>query len=310
MIQVKSLTMHYGSVAALSDVSFQAQKGEVLGLLGPNGAGKTTLMRILTTYLYPTSGTAVVNDFDVRESPLSVRDVIGYLPETVPVYLDMLVSEYLEFIAGARGLKGKIFRERLQWVREVCGLKNVWRYLVSEVSKGYSQRIGLAQAIIHDPKVLILDEPTSGLDPLQIIEIRNLIRQLSADKTIIFSTHILQEVETLAGRIVIINNGNLIADGTRNELVQRAKKTERLTFAVKAKRYDVEDILKKLDVVDEVKFLGEVDCGYVKFWVRASVGKPIVNVIDETIRHKGWALGEFVKEDASLEEVFIGLLNK
>ncbi|MBU1122682.1 MAG: ATP-binding cassette domain-containing protein [Candidatus Omnitrophota bacterium] len=310
MIQANSLTMNYGTVLALRDVSFQIQKGEILGLLGPNGAGKTTLMRILTTYLYPTSGTALVQGFDVKESALDVRAVIGYLPESVPVYPDMLVNEYLRFIGGARGLDGQKLRERLQWVREVCGLKRVWRYLVSEVSKGYAQRIGLAQAIIHDPKVLILDEPTSGLDPLQIIDIRNLIRSLSADKTIVFSTHILQEVEALATRIVIINNGNLIADGTKDELIHRAKDAQRLVFTVKAKRYEVEDTLRKIDMLDEVKFLGEFDNGYVKFWVRAKVGCPIINVIDETIKNKKWPLREFIKEEAKLEEVFITLLNK
>lgn len=302
--------MHYGAVIALADVSFQAQKGQIVGLLGPNGAGKTTLMRILTTYLYPTTGTAIIEGYDVKDNPLAVRAVTGYLPETVPLYPDMLVSEYLSFVAGARGLSGRQLRLRLDWVKEACSLKSVWRYLNSEVSKGYSQRIGLAQAIIHDPKVLILDEPTSGLDPLQIIEIRNLIRSFAKEKTILFSTHILQEVEALAERIVIVNNGNLIADGRRSELIRQAKEGERLIFTVKARRYDVEDVLRKLDVVDEMKFLGDFDAEYVKFWLRATAGKPLTKVIDETVKQKGWNLLEFVQESATLEEVFISLLNK
>jgi ABC-2 type transport system ATP-binding protein len=310
MIQAKSLTMHYGSVVALSDVSFHAQKGEILGLLGPNGAGKTTLMRILTTYLYPTSGTALIEGHDIKENPLAVRGVIGYLPEAIPVYPDMLVSEYLQFVGSSRGLFGRSLRERMEWVKESCGLKSVWRFLISEVSKGYSQRIGLAQAIIHDPKVLILDEPTSGLDPIQIIDIRNLIRSFMYEKTVIFSTHILQEVEALAARIVIVNEGNLIADGRRDELVHRAKEAERVVFTVKTARHDVEDELKRLDVVDEIRFLGELDGGYVKFWVRSMAGRPLVNVLDEVIKNKGWVLREFKQEEASLEEAFISLLDK
>jgi ABC-2 type transport system ATP-binding protein len=220
MIDVRSLTMHYGHVVALDGVSFKANPGEVLGLLGPNGAGKTTAMRILTTYLYPTSGTAEVDGFDILEHPFEVRGRIGYLPETVPLYGDMQVGEYLAFVGSARGLSGAKLAERLDWVKGACQLKKVWRQAAGELSKGYGQRVGLAQALIHDPKVLILDEPTSGLDPLQIIEIRSLIKSLAKEKTIVFSTHILPEVEALADRIVIINEGKLVADGTLAELAR------------------------------------------------------------------------------------------
>lgn len=220
MIDVQSLSMRYGPVVALDGVSFQAHPGQVLGLLGPNGAGKTTAMRILTTYLYPSSGTAKVNGFDILEQPLEVRKNLGYLPETVPLYADMQVEEYLTFIGKARNLSGSKLQERLDWVQNACNLKSVWKHLLSELSKGYGQRVGLAQALIHDPKVLILDEPTSGLDPIQIIEIRSLIKSLTKEKTIIFSTHILQEVEALADRIVIINEGKLVAQGTRKELAE------------------------------------------------------------------------------------------
>jgi len=220
MIDVQSLTMRYGHHTALDGVSFQANKGEILGLLGPNGAGKTTAMRILTTYLYPASGTAKVDGFDVLEHPFEVRSRLGYLPETAPVYGDMQVAEYLTFVGRARGLSGEKLSQRLEWVREACQLKKVWKQTASELSKGYTQRVGLAQALIHDPKVLILDEPTSGLDPLQIIEIRTLIKSLAKEKTIVFSTHILPEVEALADRIVIINEGKLVANGTKAELAQ------------------------------------------------------------------------------------------
>jgi len=221
MIDVQNLTMHYGTVIALDHVSFQANPGEVLGLLGPNGAGKTTAMRILTTYLYPSSGTAKVDGFDILGNPLEVRRRTGYLPETVPLYADMQVEEYLTFVGKARSLEGAKLTERLEWVKNACSLRPVWKHLLSELSKGYGQRVGLAQALIHDPQVLILDEPTSGLDPLQIIEIRTLIKNLAKEKTVVFSTHILQEVEVLADRIVIINEGKLVAYGTKAELAQK-----------------------------------------------------------------------------------------
>ncbi|HOW59616.1 MAG TPA: ATP-binding cassette domain-containing protein [Candidatus Omnitrophota bacterium] len=241
MIDVQSLAMRYGPVVALDGVSFQANPGEILGLLGPNGAGKTTAMRILTTYLYPSSGTAKVDGIDILENPLEVRKRIGYLPETLPLYADMQVEEYLNFVGKARELSSKSLQERLGWVREACQLKSVWKHLLCELSKGYGQRVGLAQALIHDPKVLILDEPTSGLDPIQIIGIRSLIKSLAKEKTIIFSTHILQEVEVLADRIVIINEGKLVAQGTKRELAEKV-----LAQGQSAKELSLEDIFIQL----------------------------------------------------------------
>lgn len=223
MIDVRSVRMQYGNFVALSDVSFNAEKGEILGLVGPNGAGKTTIMRILTTYLYPTAGTARVDRFDILENPMEVRKCIGYLPETAPLYPEMQVEEYLRFVGQARGLGGKQLLQRLDWLKEACGVREVWKHLLSELSKGYRQRVGLAQALIHDPSVLILDEPTSGLDPLQIIGIRQLIKGLAADKTIVFSTHILQEVEALADRIVIIHEGKIVASGTQDQLAAQVR---------------------------------------------------------------------------------------
>lgn len=223
MIEVKSLTMRYGNFVALSNVSFQAREREILGLLGPNGAGKTTAMRILTTYLYPSSGTARIDNDDILENPIAVRKHIGYLPETAPLYPDMQTEEYLVFVAHARGLRGSRLLERLRWVREACGIQSIWKHAISEISKGYRQRVGIAQALIHDPKVLIFDEPTSGLDPLQIIDIRKLIKDLAREKTIIFSTHILQEVEAIADRIVIINEGVIVSQGTQQELAAEVR---------------------------------------------------------------------------------------
>ena len=223
MIDVRNLTMHYGNFVALSGISFQAREKEILGLLGPNGAGKSTAMRILTTFLYPTAGTATIENIDIIQNPIEVRKQLGYLPETTPVYPDMQVDEYLNFVGEARGLAGSALNKRLGWVREACGIASIWKHSVSEISKGYKQRVGLAQALIHDPKVLILDEPTSGLDPLQIIGIRDLIKNLSKEKTIIFSTHILQEVEAVADRIVIINEGKIVSQGTQRELADEVR---------------------------------------------------------------------------------------
>ena len=223
MIDVQSLTMHYGSFTALDGISFQVREGEILGLLGPNGAGKTTCMRILTTYLYPTSGTVKLDNYDILEKPIEVRRVTGYMPETAPLYTEMRTDEYLGFVGRARGLHGYLLERRLAWVRKNCKIRSVWKHTLSEISKGFRQRVGLAQALIHDPKILILDEPTSGLDPLQVMSIRDLLRSLSEHKTIIFSTHILREVEVMADRIVIINEGKVVAVGTQQELAALAR---------------------------------------------------------------------------------------
>ncbi len=222
MINIQNISMQYGPTVALDNVSFSVGSGEILGLLGPNGAGKSTLMKILTTFIAPLSGTVTLGGFDIVNDPLKVRELVGYLPETVPLYSDMRVDEYISFVGEARGLAGKKLEERRAWVREACSLGPVWKHGINELSKGFRQRVGLAQAIIHDPKVLILDEPTNGLDPVQIIGIRKLIRGLAADKTIIFSSHILQEVEAIADRIVIIHEGSIMARGTREELAAQS----------------------------------------------------------------------------------------
>ncbi len=218
MIEAKNLTMYYGSFCALAGVSFEAREKEIVGLLGPNGAGKTTAMRILTTYIYPTQGTAKICGIDITENPIAARQIIGYLPEEPPLYKDMRVDEYLDFVARARGLSGRLLKERKDWVVAACSLSPVWKHNIYELSLGFRQRLGLAQALVHDPKVVILDEPTSGLDPIQIIGIRNLIKELSKTKTIVFSTHILQEASTISSRLVIINRGKVVAQGSVAEL--------------------------------------------------------------------------------------------
>lgn len=219
---ISHLTKQYGQQLAVKDISFSIEKGEIVGFLGPNGAGKSTTMKIATTYLPPTNGTVHVNGFDVVKQPMEVRKIIGYLPEHNPLYLDMYVHEYLSFVCGVYGIAGTERKQRAAEMIELCGLTKEQNKKIESLSKGYRQRVGLAQALIHNPSVLILDEPTSGLDPNQIIEIRKLIKQISANKTVILSTHIMQEVEALCDRVIVIRQGEIVADDRlKNLLSQR-----------------------------------------------------------------------------------------
>ncbi|SIR43241.1 gliding motility-associated ABC transporter ATP-binding subunit GldA [Pontibacter lucknowensis] len=224
-VEVKNLTKLFGSQRAVDDISFSVSQGQILGFLGPNGAGKSTTMKIATCYLPPSAGTVQVAGYDVVQDPIAVRRHVGYLPEHNPLYLDMYVHEYLQFVASVYGLKGRRAKERVQEMVELCGLTLEQGKKIGALSKGYRQRVGLAQALVHNPQVLILDEPTTGLDPNQIVEIRSLIKRIGQDKTVIFSTHIMQEVTAICDRVVIINRGKLVADsdvaslqaGSRNE---------------------------------------------------------------------------------------------
>ena len=306
MIEAKNLTMRYGPAVAVDDVSFKVEKLGVLGLLGPNGAGKTTLMRILTTFILPAEGTAKIRGYDIRENPLEVRKLIGYLPETAPLYLDMQVDEYLKFVAEARGIKGFKQSDRISWVIDAVALKSVLKNNLSELSRGYRQRVGIAQALIHDPEVLILDEPTSGLDPLQIIEIRELIRKLSKEKTIIFSTHIMQEASAISDRILIINFGKKVADGTVEELEEQAMKTDRFRLTVKAGEKDVRDGLSGLKTATDLKFRGEEN-GFVTFEIRSKFGTDLWAEVDKIVKEKGWPLKSFGSQRISLEDTFLEL---
>ena len=217
-ISIKQLTKAYGSQKAIDAISFDIPKGQIVGFLGPNGAGKSTTMKILTGYIQATEGEAFVNDFDISKEPLAVKNSIGYLPEHNPLYLDMYVKEYLRFAGSLHGLKGKRLKERVVEVVEMVGLEREQHKKIEQLSKGYRQRVGLAQALIHEPEVLILDEPTTGLDPNQLVEIRNLIKEAGKNKTVILSTHIMQEVESICERAIIINRGKIVADKSLTEL--------------------------------------------------------------------------------------------
>jgi ABC-2 type transport system ATP-binding protein len=272
MISVRNLSKTFGRTVAVDDISFDVSKGEVLGFLGPNGAGKTTTMRILTCYMTPDNGTATVAGYDILEDSLEVRKRVGYLPESAPLYLDMDVMSYLRFIADVRGIPRDSTRERISNMVETCGLGSVIGRTVGELSKGFKQRVGLAQTLIHDPEILVLDEPTTGLDPSQIIEIRELIKEIGKERTVILSTHILPEVEATCSRVLIINEGGIVASGTPEELQSVAGGEDSIHVSIRAEAASADDVLSALGTVTSVARVSEAEGGYVKYVVKAHNG--------------------------------------
>ena len=230
MIHVENLTKHYKDICAVDQINFDIHKGEILGLLGPNGAGKTTTLRMLTGFLRPTAGNIRVKDFTIGENPLEIKKLLGYLPESAPLYHDMIVYDYLDFVANIREIDGNEKLKRIKYLADLCGLNDVMHQPIGELSKGFKQRVGLAHAMMSDPEILVLDEPTSGLDPNQIIEIREIIKRIGKEKTVILSTHILSEVEAACDRVVIIKQGKIIADGSMETLKQSAGRKNRINI--------------------------------------------------------------------------------
>ena len=304
MIEVRNLTKTYGPTVAVDNISFDAKEGEVIGFIGPNGAGKTTAMRILTCYIGADSGTATVAGYDVFQQSLEVRKHIGYLPESAPLYTNMGVLDSLNFIAQARGIKKRERKSRIRDMIDICGLEEVVQKDVSELSRGYRQRLGLAQTLIHDPEVLILDEPTSGLDPIQIIQIRNLIKEMGKKKTIILSTHILPIVEETCNRIMIISRGKLVADGTQEELIMRVQGGNIYTFTIRGPLEEIESKLNMLEFITDVESISQDD-GICNFRVKS---KEATNAEEELFRFAAdneWTLTELRRESMNLEEVFL-----
>ncbi|MBW2732500.1 MAG: ATP-binding cassette domain-containing protein [Deltaproteobacteria bacterium] len=306
MIAADSLTKNYGPVRALGGVSFEISANEVVGLLGPNGAGKTTLMKVLTGYLHPSGGTATIDGIEVVEDPLTIQSKIGYLPENAPVYMDMLVQEYLMMIAELRELEPA---KRVAFISEAVERTGLTKHLVrpiGELSKGYRQRVGLAQAILHQPKVLILDEPTSGLDPNQIVEIRALIRELAKTATVLLSTHILPEVELTCERVLIISEGEVGADARLEDL----KVSDAAIVAVDAKD-GVEQALSAIEGVSGVELLDKthhpdvssLPKGFSAYRVQGG-GESICPEIHQVVNDKGWKLAELRRDTRNLEAVF------
>jgi ABC-2 type transport system ATP-binding protein len=302
MIQVENLTKRYGATTAVDDVSFTVNTGEILGFLGPNGAGKTTTMKILTCFMPATQGRITIDSMDVFDRSLEVRRRIGYLPESAPLYTDMNVTEYLCFVAGIRGIPKNELKSRLDNIVNVCGLTEVRRKEIGELSKGFKQRVGLAQAMIHNPDILILDEPTSGLDPNQIVEIRNLIKQLGEEKTVILSTHILPEVQATCDRVLIISRGKLVADGTPNELTSQFHGDEQIQLAVSGTTPDL--LRSALTALPGIAWLEVTPGKEMAVRITAERGMDLREPLFRCIVDQGWTLLELHRERTSLEQVF------
>jgi ABC-2 type transport system ATP-binding protein len=310
MIKVEGLTKRYARNVAVDNISFEVEKGGIVGFLGPNGAGKTTTMRVLTCFLPPTSGSASVAGFDVLENPLEVKKRIGYLPETPPLYPEMEVQEYLTFVGRLKGLSGSEIGQRVDHVTEQCVLGDVRTRLIGKLSKGYRQRVGLAQAIIHNPEVLVLDEPTSGLDPQQIIHTRELIRSLSGNHTIILSTHILSEIENSCDKVIIISHGKLVATDSVANLTNRLRGSEAVAIDVGApaglSEADVRAKLEQVPGVSRVMYKESRDSRYI-FEVESLPGRSARPELARAVVNAGWNLNELRAIGLSLETIFLQL---
>lgn len=300
MIELKDLRKSYGKIEALRGITTSIEQGEIVGLLGPNGAGKTTAMKILTGYLLPTAGTARVVGFDVVEQPLAVQRKIGYLPENAPIYADMLVQEYLRFMADMRGLDRELGRRRIVDSAEQCAVTGVLTRPIGQLSKGYRQRVGLAAAILHEPEILILDEPTNGLDPNQIVEVRGLIRRMGRTKTVIVSTHILTEVEATCDRVVILIDGLIRADGKLDELTRSRVQVVSLAAADPGEALR---LIESLPGVRTVEHAGSAD-RFHDFRLQLVGEGDVGEAVFELARQRGWTLRELRRDDKTLEQVF------
>lgn len=304
MISVKNLTKKFDNSLVLDDLTFSVNQGEVVGFLGPNAAGKTTTMRIITGLLSPSGGQVLVGDLDVAENSLEIRKKIGYLAENSPLYSEMKVFEFLKFIAELRGVEKEKLNKRIKEMVKVCGLEKVIDQPIIELSKGYRQRVGLAQAIIHDPEILILDEPTSGLDPNQIIEIRELIKKLGHDKTVILSTHILPEVQATCSRIIIINEGKIVGQGTPKELSESQMGQTKIYVKIKGAKDEIMKKLKEMENVSHVEIKDKEAEDIYGYEIEPKEGVDLREYLSLTVMHNNWSILEFKKEEVNLEEVF------
>ena len=307
MIEVKNIVKKYGDKYAVNDVSFTVETGEIVGFLGPNGAGKSTTMNILTGYLSANSGTAVIDGIDILENPTAAKRLIGFLPEQPPLYMDMTVKEYLNFAYDLKGCKFPR-KEHLQEICELMKITDVYNRMIKNLSKGYRQRVGFAQALVGNPPVLILDEPTVGLDPRQIIEIRNLITRLGKKHTVILSTHILQEVQAVCDRIIIINKGQLIADGNADTLTYKTAGNRRLIARINGPKADIKKSLRAMDGVLFVDDLGQKEPGTNEFLIESQPNIDIRKPLFRLLSDRGWVLMGLKSMDMSLEDVFVSLI--
>jgi ABC-2 type transport system ATP-binding protein len=306
-ILVNNLTKYYGSAKAVDNITFEVHSGEILGFLGPNGAGKTTTMRIITCYLAATEGTVKVEGRDIHGESFDVRKLVGYLPEQNPLYYDMNVLEYLEYAAQLSGVEKSGMGKRLKEMVEVCALGEMKHKDIGQLSKGYRQRVGLAAAMIHDPRVLILDEPTSGLDPNQIVEIRSLIRSLGKEKTVVLSTHILSEVQATCNRVIIVNRGKIVADSTIDDLQHNMRGGEKVFLEVEipdGQSFEMISVqMKAIPAVSRVRLMDERN-GLKKMSVETDTAADVRKDLYQLCVQRGWTLLELRREQTSLEDVF------
>ncbi len=304
MISLDNVTKYYGSFLAVDHLSTTINKGEVLGLLGPNGAGKTTTMRMLTGFLQPSDGHISVKDIDVGIEPQKALQIMGYLPESAPLYHDMLVFDYLEYVAAIRGMKGSRASDRIKTLAELCGIETVMHKPIAVLSKGYKQRVGLAHAMMGDPEILVLDEPTSGLDPNQIVEIREIIRQIGKEKTVVLSTHILSEAEATCDRIVILHQGKVAADGTPAELKNRTRNSRRIYVGLQnADITAAATQLAELPGIEAISQDEQAD-GSVRLALTTNRNADLMGPLYQQIKATHWILTEFHQENESLEAIF------
>ena len=305
MIEVDNLTKYYGDYPAIEGISFTVNKGEILGFLGPNAAGKTTTMRILTGFMPPTAGTARVAGFDVVDNSLEARRRIGYLPETVPLYTEMTVEDYLDFLGSVRGMNKSWRKRRVAEVIDITRLGEYQASLIGKLSKGFRQRVGIAQAILHEPEVLIMDEPTIGIDPIQVVETRSLIKGFGGEHTVILSTHILPEVSMVCDRVIIIHEGQVVAIDRPDNLSERLRGTERIEADIRGPAAQVMTALRNVDGVREVRRTGEGDVS--SYYIESNVGAIVGEEIAALVINQGWGLLKLQPIQMSLEEIFLRL---
>ena len=307
MIEVKNIVKKYGDKYAVNDISFTVNSGEIVGFLGPNGAGKSTTMNILTGYLSATSGDVKIDGMDILEEPTKAKKLIGFLPELPPLYMDMTVKEYLDFVYDLKGCKFPR-RPHIEEICELIKITDVYNRMIKNLSKGYKQRVGFAQALIGNPPVLILDEPTVGLDPRQIIEIRNLVKKLGKTHTVILSTHILQEVQSVCDRIIVINKGQLVADGDADTLTYKVAGNRKLIARISGPKNDIVKTLRALDSVIYVDPLTSKEAGSFDYLVESQPNVDIRKMMFSVLAQKGWPLIGLRSMDMSLEDVFVQLI--
>ena len=307
MIEVSDLTKNFGDFPAISSFTFSVEQGEILGVLGPNGAGKTTAMKIITGFMPPTSGTVEVAGFDIVEHSLDARKHIGYLPETVPLYTDMTVSDYLSFMGTIRGMSSTEIKSRRSEVIDLCRLDEYQTTIIGKLSKGYRQRVGIAQAILHEPDVLILDEPTIGIDPIQVVETRQLIKDLGKDHTLILSSHILPEVSMICDRVIIIHEGQIVAIDDPINLGTNLSGIERVELEVKGPNREIINVLESVRGVEDIERIPVSGGAYHRYHITVSLGQDIRTDLASKVIENGWGLLKLQSLGMTLEEIFLRL---